>query len=221
MKTDFLKNTINRINKDSNALGIGAIWNDIKHLFPEETLVFSNNNGSDQKLFKRSRNICHGEVKAQGLNDYRNLTNCVCLTALNPPGYYYDFMKAAFGIDRADIRRAKYRELVYQQIMRIDLRNTGSTRANTVFVPEEATALWLNDAIFGGNATICLVPTNLDRNIVNGIKATRGSKKSGKARTNAQRQAEYRRRQAEKKALAGKCSEWTSEIRRQLPKKAL
>jgi hypothetical protein len=108
--------------------------------------VWQGNKHMKGDLFKglgtRMPNVPHG------LNDYSHIDQIVFLSSLNPTPEHGKFLKH-FGMTAEDIRRATYRSVVYQSVLRTSLRDPACTRSRTIIVPDAPVANYLAERLPG------------------------------------------------------------------------
>ena len=87
----------------------------------EKTLVIANNDIDDREF--AGINFIRCPVVAHGINEYRDITNVVHFTSLNPYSEHYPFLKDVLGIEPEHHKTITALDTIYQGICRIALRD--------------------------------------------------------------------------------------------------
>lgn len=95
------------------------------------------------KLAHRLPNLPHG------LNSYKHIDFIAYLSAINPSPVYKTFLEW-LGVDEDEIVQSTYYMAIYQAIMRGGIRDFKEARKQTVIVPDQRAAEWLQH-IFPGS----------------------------------------------------------------------
>ncbi|KAK46359.1 hypothetical protein BG58_11065 [Caballeronia jiangsuensis] len=146
----------------------------IEELMGEEMFLYAaNTTDAPMDLGIRVANVCHG------LNKYKHIHNVVFFSALNASPQNYAFM-GEVGVSPELLRRARGYQTLYQTIMRTSLRNPADTNSKTVVVMDKESAEYLS-LFFPGCAVEQI------ENAPEIVKPKRGRKKTGNAKSNAER----------------------------------
>lgn len=123
---------------------LDALKESVNDLFGQQpSLVVANNDIDDFDLHNSTRisNICHG------INEHRDKSNILFMSALNDVPAHYGFLSRWQGIDATALKKAKGMETMYQAIMRTSLRDKASTAEVKIVVPDIDAANFLADML--------------------------------------------------------------------------
>jgi hypothetical protein len=134
----------------------------VKNEFGEERFIWSANRDiKDDNLFGKERRDDRLSNAPYGLNCWREVDNVAFLSAHNLTPAHGKFLQEQLDLTAEQITTAIHVQAAYQAIMRCSLRDPQNTNHRRVFVPDQATARWLQ-AQFPGSALRCL-DIGLDR----------------------------------------------------------
>ena len=128
----------------------GAILKAIETAILEEVggadFLFSQNKSTQKKdytAFKAVKNAIQLPNAPHGLNDFRHFPTVAYLSARNLTPAHGKFVEQTLGITWDEIHTAIQRQVAYQTVMRGALRDPDNHEPKRVFVPDRATAEWL------------------------------------------------------------------------------
>lgn len=164
---------------------------EVKSLFGGEKFLWVANNdiqGDPLGLPEGQRisNISHGD------NNWRDYNNVVFLSALNPNNSHFSFLNEMFGLDAADVHKARAWEIAYQCIMRSSLRVPEARNPVRIIVPDIALASYLAYEIFPGAQLSAIAHPDLDTKLVG--KKSPGRRKKEEVASSGQRSKKSRER---------------------------
>ena len=123
-----------------------------KEIGTQRLLWLANKDTKDNPFHENAQRLPN---TPHGLNQYQYEYDAfAALSALNPTPDHFKFLEWK-GIDAEEVRTATYRLQVYQAALRCSIRNPDNKIPKKIFVPDLATALWLQ-SIFIGSEIISL-----------------------------------------------------------------
>jgi hypothetical protein len=177
--------------------GAGTVMSDavqrIKTAMKGEPFVWLANKDVPDDLFEQANAVRLPQV-AHGRNDWMSFHNAVILSALNPPTSHFKFLER-FGVSPDEAREAIFWQQAYQASTRISTRNPDDPNPKRIIVPDRDTANFIRRQFPGSPE-----PTPLGGSMIDAKK-----RKPGRHRlhtSNAEKQAVYRRRKREERAVA-------------------
>ncbi len=118
-------------------------------LFEDNLFLFLANK-SEKTVFNDNNSAIRLPNFPHGLNQYDHINGIAFLPALNPHPQHHAFLKF-LGLSPEEIRRDVYYSKAYQAIMRGGIRKHDGTAIQTIVVPDQGLAEWLQ-TIFQGSS---------------------------------------------------------------------